>query len=95
MHSSPLSRPREKKKRSSRSHPSGLSNVTSAQPPHASLALQLFSLPVCFTHEDQCPSSTASGLVSYGASEKGVVVDDSMSLTAYDAEKWAGSGEEH
>ncbi|XP_056123931.1 major histocompatibility complex class I-related gene protein-like [Rhinichthys klamathensis goyatoka] len=44
--------------------------------------------PVLFTSKDQCPSSGASGLVSFGGSEE----DDSndpMSLAASDIEKWS------
>ncbi len=86
--------PKRKKQWSSGPHPSGLSEITSDQRPCTSLSLQRLSLPVCFTREDQRPSSAANGLVSFGASEEEVIVDDSMSLTASDAEEWAGSGEE-
>ncbi len=50
--------------------------------------------PVCFPREDQCPSSAASGLVSFGTSEEEIAIDDSISLTASDAEEWCVSGEE-
>lgn len=45
---------------------------------------------VYFAQKDQCPSS-AAGLFS---SEEEIAVDDSMSLTASDAEEWCASGEE-
>ncbi len=51
------------------------------------------SAPVCFAREDQRPSSAASGLVSFGTPEEEIAIDDSMSLTASDAEEWCGGGE--
>ncbi len=50
--------------------------------------------PVCFTREDQRPSLDLSGLVSIGASEEEIAIDDSMSLTASDADECVCSGEE-
>ncbi len=55
--------------------------------------------PVCFTQEDQRPSSAVIGLVYFGASEEvvtieDVIADDSMSLAASDAEEWGGSSGE-
>ncbi len=49
---------------------------------------------MCFAREDQRSSTAACGLVSFGASEEEIAVDDSMSLTASDAEVWCASGKE-
>lgn len=48
-----------------------------------------------FSLEDQRLSSAVSGLIFFGGSEEEVAADDSISLTALDAEKWACSGEDH
>ncbi len=55
--------------------------------------------PVCFTQEDQRPSSAVRGLVYFGASEEVVIIEDvtadeSMSLAASDPEVWGGSSGE-
>lgn len=87
---------KRKKQRSSGSFLAGSSCVASAQCPRAPPSLRTLDLPVCFTQEDQRPSSAASGLVSFGASEEvinvDVIADNSMSLAVSDAEEWRGSG---
>lgn len=88
----PSQDPWKKKQRSHRAELSGLSELTPAHIPHASLSPQDYDSPVHFSHEDQCPSSAVSSLVSFGGSEEEAVADDSMSLTASDAEDWMCSG---
>lgn len=66
---------------------SGSSDVVSAQHPYTSVSPQHFMSLVCYASEDQWPPSDASGLVSFCASEEEVVVDDSMSLMASDADE--------
>ncbi len=89
----PLS-PRRKKQRNSEAPLSGTSEVSSAQHPHTSLSPQRLMSLMCFTREDQRTSLDTSGLVSFGASEEEIAVDDSMSLTASDTDEWVCSGEE-
>lgn len=69
------------------SQPSGSSDITSAQVPHASLSLQYLESPLYFTREDQRPSLAVYGLIFISGSEEEVVSDDFMSLTASDAEE--------
>ncbi len=73
---------------------SGTSEVSSAQHPRTSLSPQRLMSLMCFTREDQRTSLDTSGLVSFGASEEEIAVDDSMSLTASDTDEWVCSGEE-
>lgn len=90
----PSQKPRRKKQWGNRTQQSGLSDHMAAQLLCALLSLQCLDSLVYFTHEDQCPSSAASGLISLCGFEKEVVPDDSMSLMASDAEEWACSSEE-
>ncbi len=55
----------------------------------ARLSPQHLSPPVCVTREDKLPSLDTSGLVFFGSSEEEIAVDETGSLTAFDAEKWA------
>ncbi|KAF4104449.1 hypothetical protein G5714_015436 [Onychostoma macrolepis] len=79
--------PRRKKQRNSGSSLSGMSGAASAQRLHTPLSPQQLTPPVCFTSEDQRPSLDASGLVSFGASEEEIAVDETVSLTASDADE--------
>ncbi len=67
---------RRKKQRSSGSFSAGSSGVTSAQRLRALPSPHSLISPVCFTQEDQCPSSAVSGLVSFGTSEEDVIIED-------------------
>lgn len=90
----PSQKPRRKKQWGNRTQQSGLSDHMAAQLLCALLSLQCLDSLVYFTHEDQCPSSAASGLISLCVFEEEVVPDDSMSLMASDAEEWACSSED-
>ncbi len=60
----------------------------STQGPACFTSLQNYDSLVHFSLEYQCPSSA---VVSFSGSEEEVVTDNSMSLTALDAEDWACS----
>ncbi len=66
-----------------------MSELTSAQCPHASLSPQREDSPVLFTQPDQRPSAAASDMISFSASDDDM--DDSLSLAASDAEELSGS----
>lgn len=47
---------------------------------------------MCFTQEDQHPSSVVNGLVSLGVSEQDIIIEDV--ITILDTEEWEDSGDE-
>ncbi|KAF4098843.1 hypothetical protein G5714_020873 [Onychostoma macrolepis] len=83
----PRSVPTSPRRKKQRNCGGSLSGMSGAQRPHTPLSLQRLTPPVCFI--GRAPSLDVSGLVSLGASE-----DETVSLTASDADEWACSGEE-
>lgn len=67
--------------------------VSSIHRPCALLSPRCLSFRCATQRRNKAPSSAASSLVSFGASEEEVAVKDSMSLAASDAEEWVCSGE--
>ncbi len=80
--------PVRKKQWGRRSEQPVTSELALAQCPRASLSQREHS-PVLFTQLDQRPSAAVSDMVSFGVSDN--ELDDSLSLTASDAEKLSGS----
>lgn len=76
-----------------RLHSPGLRILTAGLLSRGKLSLQRLMSPVCFTREDQRPSLDVSGLVSFSTFEEEIAIDDSMSSTASDADKWVCSDE--
>ncbi len=78
----------EEKQRSRRFEQPVTSELASAQCPRASLSQREHS-PVLFTQLDQRPSTAASDVISFGASDN--EMDNSLSLAASDAEELSNS----
>ncbi|KAF4110783.1 hypothetical protein G5714_007814 [Onychostoma macrolepis] len=72
--------PRRKKQRNIGGSLLGTSGAAAAQRPRTPLSPQCLMPQVCFRRKDQRPSLDPSGLVSFGASEEEITVDETMSL---------------